>query len=156
MSAVFLARLGGDFTCAVGREPNTGIPYICERFTGAFDLRYGGARGSIYILPADNFLAGRTQWEEEVVCCGPAVPLQEMHVADAREYLLQLAKEGKLIIKYYPDRTADIPEDDEDLVSRAAMWCKQFGEAVLEQVKYYHPGLLDRVLRRLGEESKAE
>jgi hypothetical protein len=154
MSAVFLGGLGGDFTCAVGRDPNTDIPYICERFAGAFDLRYGGVRGSIYILPADKFLSGQTQWEEEVVCCEPVIPLQEIQVGDAREYLLQLEKEGKLIIKYYPDRIDDIPKDDEDLVSRAVIWHKQFGESVLEQVRLYHPGLLERVLRSLGEESR--
>jgi len=53
---------GGDFTCAVGRDPNTDKPYICERFKGAFDLRYDGVKGSIYVLPGENFMkivAGR-------------------------------------------------------------------------------------------------
>jgi hypothetical protein len=152
MSAAFLGGLGGDFTCAVGRDPETGKPFICERFKGAFELRYGNVKGSIYLLPGEKFIAGKTQWEEEVVCDEPVTPLSEIKIANAKEYLLQLARENKLIIKYYPEKIAGIPEDDEDLVYRAVIWIREFGEKrVLEQVRRYHPNLIDRVLQAVRE-----
>jgi len=47
MSLLFISGIGGDFTCQVGRDPETGRPYICERFKGAFDFRYKGKEGSV-------------------------------------------------------------------------------------------------------------
>lgn len=60
LAACFLGNRGGDFTCAVGRDTVTGKPFICERFKGAFELRYRGVRGSIYVLPGDIFREGET------------------------------------------------------------------------------------------------
>jgi hypothetical protein len=151
MSAVFLGDLGGDFTCAVGRDPETGKPFICERFKEAFNLRYDEVKGSIYVLPGERFIDAKTQWEEEVVSEETVVPLREIQVNNAKEYLLRLAEEQKLIIKYYPEKIAGIPRDDEDIVYRAAIWSRQFGNKTLEQVKKYHPNLLDRVLRAIQE-----
>ncbi len=156
MAACFLGELGGDFTCAVGRDPETGKPFICERFEGAFELRYGGVRGSIYVLPGDTFLEGQTGWEEEVVSPEPVVPVKEIRVADALAHLLQLAEEDRLIIKRYPEKIADISVDDSDLVERAVQWTRQFGPMVLEEFKKYHPHLVEAVLQRLKEVNEAK
>jgi hypothetical protein len=150
-AATFIAGLGGNFTFATGRDPETGKPYICERFKGAFDLRYGNAKGSIYVLPGEKFIEGKTSWTEEVICYEEVTPIQEIHIENAKEYLIQLANENKLIIKHYPEKIAGIPEDDEDLVYLAVIWTKQSGERVLEQVKMFHPNLLDRVLHAIKE-----
>jgi hypothetical protein len=151
MAAVFLGTLGGDLTCAVGRDAETGKPFICERFEGAFDLRYGGVRGSIYVLPGQRFTTGKTQWDEEVVCDGAVRPIREIQVDDAKTYLLQLAQENKLIIKRYPERMPEIPGDDEDLVYRAVIWHRRSGDEILNRLKKYHPHLLARVLRAIEE-----
>jgi len=58
LAACFLSTTGGDLTCAVGRDRRTGIPYLCERFAGAFDRRYAGKPGSIYGVSGERFLAG--------------------------------------------------------------------------------------------------
>jgi len=152
MSAAFLGTRGGDLTCCVGRDSETGKPYICERFEGAFALRYGGVQGSIYVLPGDKFVAGKTPWEEEVVCDEAVALIREIRVENAQNYLLALADEGRLIVKFYPDRVDGIPEDDGDLVYRAAVWHKQFGDKIIERVKQYQPHLLDRVLRAIEED----
>ncbi len=148
LAACFLGNRGGDFTCAVGRDPETGKPFICERFAGAFELRYRGVRGSIYVLPGEGFRAGETGWEEELVCPAPVVPLREIRVNDAAEYLRGLEREGKLLIVHYPRKIAGIPEDDEDLVRRAAIWYRRFrpfGFLVLRELGKYHPHLVPRV-----------
>ena len=155
LAATFLGREGGDFTCQVARDTDTGLPYVCERFPGAVDLRYGGKKGSIYVLAAADFQEGKTQWCEEVVADVPVTPLEEWPVQDAKEYLLSLASDGKLVIQHYPARIAGIPEDDSDLVEKAATWADTLGEHTLTQVERYHPGLLDRVLRRMQQKSGA-
>ncbi|HCW52009.1 MAG TPA: hypothetical protein DGR79_08135 [Clostridiales bacterium] len=155
MAALFVSPIGGDLTCQVGRDPETGAPYVCERFRGAFEHRYAGRSGSIYTLPAGRFLSGQTSWEEEVVSEEAVVPVGEVRIADARAYLLELAAAGELLIVRYPRRIDGIPEDDEDLVDKVAQWARQLGPGVLEQLKAYHPHLLGRVVSRLqapGEE----
>jgi hypothetical protein len=151
MSAAFLGTRGGDLTCSVGRDTETGKPYICERFEGAFALRYEGAKGSIYVLPGLKFVSGKTPWEEEVVCDEPVVPIREIQVENAQDYLLTLANEGRLIVKFYPERIDGIPEDDEDLVYRAAIWHKRLGDKVIERIEQYQPHLVDRVLQAIEE-----
>lgn len=151
MAAAFLGTLGGDFTCAVGRDDETGVPFIRERFEGAFDLRYHQVSGSIYVLPGDTFVGGETGWEEEVVSREAVTPLEEIRVGDAKAYLLELAKEDKLIIKFYPEKIAHVPEDDEDLVYWAVIEHKKLGTAALTRLKEYHPHLLERVLQAIEE-----
>ena len=149
MAALFLSGKGGDLTCAIGREG--GIPYVCERFAGAFEHRYGGVSGSIYVLPGESFVEGRTGWEEEVVSEEEVYPVEEIRVEDAKGFLEELAREGKLRILLYPERVEEIPEDDEDLVYRGIVWTRQWGEVILEEFKRYHPHLISRIREGLRE-----
>ena len=142
MSSVFLGREGGDFTCATGTL--NGRPYIVERFEGAIERRYGSVQGSVYTLPGHSFVAGRTTWSHDLVSEEAVAPLCETRVDNARDHLIQLAAEGLLIVKFYPDRFAGMPDDDEDLVERAAVWNS------IEGLRKYHPGLVDRALDALA------
>jgi len=143
---VFIGRLGGDFTCASGVV--SGKPYLCERFAGAFDRRYASAAGSLYVLSGDGLASGQTSYSKDLVCNQVVKPLQEIRVANAKDYLLQLASEGKITIKFYPERFC-LTADDEDLVEKAARMYQRFGAGALEQVRDFHPGLLDRVMKRV-------
>ena len=147
VAAVFLGRLGGDFTCASGVFD--GKPYLCERFAGAFERRYGTARGSVYVLPGEGFLTGLTSYRKDFVSAEAVTPLEEIRVENAADYLLRLAAEGKLVIKFYPDRYC-IPDDDSDLVQKAARMYARFGQKVLDQVQEFHPNLLDRVKEEIA------
>lgn len=142
MSSVFLGREGGDFTCATGTLD--GAPYIVERFQGAIERRYGGIRGSLYTLPGRGFTAGRTTWSHDLVSEEAVAPLHETRVDDAKDYLLRLAAEGLLTVKFYPDRFAGMPDDDEDLVEMAAVWNN------MDRLRKYHPGLVDRTLEAIA------
>lgn len=153
VAALFVSPRGGDFTCQVGRDSVSGTPYVCERFAGAFEHRYSGAKGSIYVLPGARFKEGMTAWDEEVVCREAVEPLDEIRIGDAAEYLLRLSAEGRLMIVHYPEKVAGIPEDDEDLVDKAASWARTFGARVLDQLRAYHPHLVPRVLERLERDS---
>ncbi len=149
MAALFISGTGGDFTCQIGRDFRTGLPYVCERFPGAFEHRYKGKAGSIYILPGATFRKNSTTWEEEVVSSKAVIPAGEVKIMDVEYYIQQLQRSGELLIKYYPDRIDGIPEDDSDLVAKAAVWSQQLGEKVLDQVKRYHPQLLKRVQKKI-------
>lgn len=147
MSSVFLSTLGGDFTCCVGRDPESGRVYICERFEGSFNYRYENKKGSIYILPGNTFLENKTHWDEEAVSPKPIIPLTEIKITDVKDYLLTLKSKGDLIIKMYPEKIDGIPEDDEDLVHRGIVWTRKHGNVILNQIKKFHPHLLDRVVQ---------
>ena len=145
LAACFLSTIGGDLTCAVGRDRQTGRPYLCERFEEAFERRYCGASGSIYVLDGDGFLAGRTPWNEEYVCGRVVRPLSETHVEDVCSYLEALSRSGELALVRYPERIDGIPSDDSDLVERAILWFERLGPDVLNGFVEYHPTLVPRI-----------
>ena len=151
MSALFLSHIGGDLTCAVGRDDESGLPYACERFAGAFDHRYRGKSGSIYVLLSDGFVEGKTKWSEEVVREEAVAPIEEIFVEDTYQYLLDFVDAGRLLLSRFPDRKSVIPDDDEDLVIRGITWSRRFGDNVLSEFRKYHPHLVPRILQGIEE-----
>ena len=149
MAALFLSGKGGDLTCAVGRDGD--IPYVCERFVGAFDYRYANVSGSIYVLPSETFMENKTQWDEEVVSESEVTPAEEIRIDDVKGFLIEQSNNGRLKILFYPNRTADIPGDDEDLVYRGIIWTRKMGEPLLEDFRKYHPHLISRIQKGLEE-----
>jgi len=150
MAAPFLARGGGgDFACGIGWDAETGLPYLCERFAGAFDHIFSGKSGSIYTLDGGSFVPGQTSWNEELVSEQVAVPLEEARIEDAWVYLQDLARQHRLLVLRYPEKIAGIPKDDEDIVQKAAEWIGTFGEEVLVALKRDHPQLVARVWAHL-------
>lgn len=145
MTAVFLSRYGGDFTCSPCWDPSSNKPYICERYEGAFEERYGNKKGSIYILPDTTFNSNQTSWSQELISTEDVQPINEIVINDSKEYLLSLYEEGRLQISFYPQKFHWIPNDDEDLVKKGVQWTRQYGNQVLEDVKKFHPSLLTRV-----------
>lgn len=117
---------------------------MVERFHGAIELRYGGVQGSLYMLPGYGFEAGRTTWSHDLVSEEAVAPLCETRIDNARDYLLRLAAEERLTVKFFPDRFAEMPEADEDLVERAAVWHS------IEVLRKYHPHLVDRALEAIA------
>lgn len=149
MSVFFLARLGGDFTFLVSRDKKTNKPLLVERFDGAFDLRYKGKSGSIYVLLSDTFVEGMTSWPEEVVSEKEVVPIEEIYIKDVGEYIKKMSDDGKIILKFYNERLPYVPEDDSDLIERAVIWTKQFGKQVLSEFEKFHPHLVEKVKEKL-------
>lgn len=145
-SAMFLGD-NFDFICQTGVE--NGKPHIYEQFEGAFQRAYGKKIGSIYKLNAANFKSGKTSWSAEVISEKVEPVLQEIKIDDVAKFLLQLEKEGKLEIYKYPNKPNTAPKDKSDLVEKAARWTIDFGDSTLEQVRRYHPDILQAVLRRI-------
>jgi hypothetical protein len=147
VSAAFLGRKGGDFTCGLGHEDN-GKMYLCERFQGALEYRYNKP-GSIYFLDSVNFREDKNLWWAEVISDRNEEVLKEMRIERPVDFLYELQEKGKLDIYRYPDRPAVIPDNDFDLVDRAIHWSRAFGEDVLRSMKKYHPHLMDKVISQL-------
>ena len=152
MSAVFLSGRGGDLTCQVGRDPLTKKVYICERFKNSFEYRYDNFSGSIYVLPGEKFIKGKTGWNEEVVCNEKIDILKEINISNIKHYLLNLIEKEKILLVRHPKKIAGIPNDDEDLVYRGIIWVRQFGNNVLDDFKKLHPDLVERITVGLADE----
>jgi hypothetical protein len=148
-TAMFLGEFS-DFICQTGNGDND-IPYIFERFEGAFDLAFKDRKGSIYKLLGKNFKEGQTTWSAEVVSDQEEKVIEEYKVNNVIEYLEKLENEGKLKIYRYPEKFKYIPEDKSDLVERGVQWTIDFSEDVLTQVQKYHPDILERVIDELVE-----
>ena len=145
--ALFLGRTGGDFSCCIGRNDSFGL-YLVERFKGAFDLRYRGKSGSIYTLPGKTFSDRAGLWRDEVVSEVPVVPIGELQIPNATDYIRHLTETGKVDFYEYPSRPYIIPDNDSDLVDRAVCWMKD-NPKIIEMVKQFHPNLVERVMRAL-------
>jgi len=156
LAACFLSGTGGDLTCAVGRERETGRVYVCERFAGAFAHRYAGKPGSIYRLSADGFVAHRTPWEEECVCDHAVRTCGETYIEDAAVHLERLARAGDLVLVHYPERIDGIPANDADLIDRAVVWLDRFGPDALRPFETYHPELLPRIRAAMSSSTDRE
>lgn len=138
-----------DFICQTGFSK--GKPFIWERFKGAFDWGYKNKKGSIYYLKPDSFKENRTSFSLEIVSEIPVKVEKEMIVNDAKEYLLNLEKQGKLSIFMFPNTPEGRTSNKEDIVEKGINWTIDFGENTLAQIKEYHPDVLDRVIKGLQE-----
>lgn len=138
-----------DFICQTGFSKNK--PYIWERFKGAFDLGYKNKKGSIYYLKPDSFKENMTSFSGEIVSEVPVKVEKEEKIDDVKEYLLNLEKQGKLLIFMYPNTPDGRHSDKEDIVDRGINWTIDFGENTIKQIKKYHPDVLDRVIKGLQE-----
>lgn len=151
IASLFLSTVGGDYTCAIGRDPFSGKPFVCERFKGAFEKRYSNRDGVIYKLDGSLFYNNITSWSEEVVCFQQVVPLDAFYIGNVEEYLRYLHLNDMLIIKMYPDRFEFIPDDDEDLIDRTCEWIKTHSkDDILTSFGHYHRGLEERLMKRLA------
>lgn len=150
MSAVFLSKHGGDFCCQVGREKETDKVYICERYKNAFDEGYENKKGSIYILRSQNFIENMTQWTEEVISAKPEEVVEEIKIENVKTYLLEIEKQGKLIIKRYPNKIDSIPTDDSDLFYKSINWIQRGGFKLEEKIKKKFPHLTEKISTELS------
>jgi hypothetical protein len=127
-ASVFLGQ-HHDFILASGVG---NVPYICERFSGAFDRAKANVTASIYVLPGSSFQANRTSFNAELVSETAVIPLLEIPIENAKTHLLEFRDAGQLEIYFYPNRPNDYPSDDSDLIANALELAAQQGQPFLD------------------------
>jgi hypothetical protein len=137
-----------DFILASG-VPN--VPYICERFAGAFDRAKANVTASIYVLPGSRFQANRTSFDAELVSEFAVIPMLEIPIENAKTHLLELRDAGKLEIYFYPDRPGFIPSDDSDLIANALELFVQQGQPFLDWLEREFGNDLPHVIKAVRE-----
>lgn len=148
ISIAFLTRRSkddGDLTFWIGRNPDTNKIAIVERYKDAFKNIYDGVAGSLYELPSDTFIEGKTPWSEEVVSEQPVTPIKEIYVENVLEYLLELKRNGIIEMYEYPNRPRCVPSDDSDLIEFA----KIYGPDVIKRLEKLHPHLENNLNKKL-------
>ncbi|OGC44951.1 hypothetical protein A3J98_01515 [candidate division WS6 bacterium RIFOXYC1_FULL_33_10] len=138
-----------DFICQTGISNEK--PYIWERFKGAFNLAYENKKGSLYYLSPSSFKQNMTSFSPEIVSEVPVKVEKEVFINNVKEYLLDLHKQGKISIYFFPEVPEGKSSNKKDIVERGIDWTIDFGENTLEQVEQYHPDILDRVINGLLE-----
>lgn len=110
-------------------------------------LLYRNVSGSVYTLPADSFEAGKTGWEGDLVSMISVKVASEIHVEDALETLLGFERAGQIVIHRYPNRPSYIPQDDSDLVEKAAIYASWDGNErdIRKRFQKSHPHLYERL-----------
>lgn len=140
VAAAFLARWS-DFDLALGRSAS-GKVYLAERYKNALESVYRNSNGSVYVLSSKGFIEGMTQWEEEVVNPNEVQIQKEIEITDTWQYLQKLKTEGSLELYLYPERPADVPLDDSDLLEKVILWTHQMGSGDMKsRFLFLHPGL---------------
>jgi hypothetical protein len=137
-----------DFILASGTGD---VPFVCERFVGAFDRAKANVTGSIYVLPGSSFQAHRTSFDAELVSEVAVIPLLEFPVENAKTHLLELRDEGKLEIYFYPNRPGFIPSDNSDLIANALELFAQQGQPVLDWLEREFTNDLPHVIKAVRE-----
>lgn len=129
-----------DFKFSVGKDLKSGQYFICERVQESLFTALKGNRVSIYEIKCSFSL-----WMDNLAIDLPCEVAGEEIIDDLLDYLYELVDTGLLKVCLYPEKINGIPEDDQDLVDRAILMYRMYGEYVLKVIEIYHPQLLIRV-----------
>lgn len=127
--------------------------YFCERKYGILDRWYSGVRGSVYVLSPSDFQKDERVSEHEFISSRPVRILEETKVADAKAFLLDLERQGKIEIIQYKDRMTKFP-DDSDLVEMCLNGLGKYSvEFTLKRIRKLQPQIekefLEKAQRRM-------
>jgi hypothetical protein len=137
-----------DFILASGFS---NMPYICERFAGAFDRAKANATGSIYVFSGSSFQANRTGFDAELVSEITVIPLLEIPIENAKTHLLEFRDSGHLEVYFFPDRPNDYPSDDSDLIANALALVAVQGQSFLDWLEREFGNDLPHVIKAVRE-----
>ena len=146
-----VAFLGHIDDLHIAKTTHNGKLVLTERHPDALGL-YLGLTGSLYSLSDATFESGHTDWECEVVSAVAVSVLHEELIPDAFEALLDWERTQHATLFRYPNRPADVPKDDVDLVEKAAVFASWEGNAddIRRRIRQYHPHLMPEFEALLG------
>jgi len=124
--------------------------FIAERFKNSLEYAYKNKEGSVYKLEGSSFIKNSTSFSQEMISENEASVISEQKIEDALSEILKLEKEGKVKIYRYPELPDFIPGDKSDLVDKVVSWIPVHGQRVLEDVKKFHPDILDKIIKKIN------
>ena len=123
--------------------------YFCERKEGVLDRWYSGASGSVYLLSPSDFQRDESVGEHEFVSSRPVRVIEETRVADAKLFLSDLAKQGKIRVIEYKDRREVFP-DDSDLVKMCLDGLGKYSfDFTLKRIRQLQPQIENEFLEKV-------
>ena len=152
----FSGRAGDDFTYALGHfGTDKSEPWeLVELIPGALEKMYSNS-SSIYTLPDDTFKNIHTGFAEVVSTESVKVIDEEKHesVYDA---IMQLEKEGEIVIYRYPDTPPSFPKDGTYLIDKLREFFqktgKKFGKNEFDALFCLHPNLMSEINKLVKEQ----
>ena len=123
--------------------------FFCERKEGILDKWYSGVSGSLYSLSPSDFRRDESIGEHEFISSRPVRVVEETRVSDAKDFLVNLERQGKLRIIGYRDRRKMFP-DDSDLVKMCLNGLGKYGvEFTLKRIRELQPQIEKEFLERV-------
>jgi hypothetical protein len=145
-----------DFAFSMGKDMKSGVFFLCERRKKGMYTLLKEKKISIYQYKYRDFDKVDTCWIDRVNITESCDVDKEVVINDLYDYLMELQLKGLLIISFFPNRINGIPEDDQDLVDRAVLKYRMYGETIVDTIRQVHPQLLDRVLQGIKSEAFKE
>jgi hypothetical protein len=126
---------------------------LTERLPNAFEEIYKGKTGYLYYLSSKNFLEGQTSFKSEVVSEQREEVIKCEIIEDTYEKLLEMERNGEVVLYRYPNRPAYIPYDDSDLIKKTKYFLESEPDkkGLIDYAIEKHPKLKDALLSLLDE-----
>lgn len=153
----FSGRSGDDLTYDLGHfGTDKDSPWqLVENIPGALEKMYANS-SSIYTFSDETFKDIHTGFCE-VVSESAVEPLSEEYVENVYDAMMELAKEGKIIIYRYPEKPLGFPKDGSNFFNKYRYYKEVLGKDIskndLNRLVYLHPELLEKTnefIRELG------
>ena len=145
-AAMFSLKNRGNTLVAMWRRNSEGVPCLYERKEGIFDTLFEGQESSIYVVEKKNFFQEKGMWASEYVSKKEEVVVDEVHIEDVREFLLELEKYKEFQLIKYEDREKYFPNIEEDEIKDTHALIKKYGgQKTLELLEKWRPDLIDKV-----------
>ncbi|PKM87729.1 MAG: hypothetical protein CVU85_05275 [Firmicutes bacterium HGW-Firmicutes-10] len=134
-----------DFSYTIGKDLKSGQCFLCERYEKSIFSTLKGKKVSIYQLKPCVKDSVETYWSDRYIINEGCEVLKEEIITDLYEFLTILDKNKLMRICYFPEKINGIPQDDQDLVDRAIIKYRMYGESIMKVVMEHHPQLFERV-----------
>ena len=123
--------------------------YFCERKEGILDKWYSGLSGSVYVLTSNDFQEHNGIGEHEYISPRIVRVIEETEVTDAKVFLLDLEKQGKIQIIEYKERRKKFP-DDSDLVEMCLKGLGKYSiDFTLKRIRELQPQIETEFLEKV-------
>ena len=103
LTALLFGAKQDDFDLKIDTEQ--GVPVVFECYPDALEAIYRDKACSLYTLPEEGFLKGKTEWDEELVSPEPVAVCSEEYIPDLYAALEMAAERGECVLHRY-ERTS--------------------------------------------------